>query len=215
LKQGGVTRVSINPQTMTDSILASVGRYHTAEDIKHCFREARAHGFCNINMDLIAGLPGDTPENFSRSLRDVLDLDPEAITVHTLAYKRSSNLIPTEELFSKGKETATMVSSAGKTLQNAGFLPYYMYRQTRSVGNLENVGFCKPGFECYYNVYMMEECHSILACGAGAVTKLKVPGKKEISRLFNFKYPYEYNTRFDELRKQKERLAAFLATYHA
>ncbi len=214
IRQGGVTRVSINPQTMTDSILQSIGRDHTVQDIEDCFREARSVGFQDINMDLIAGLEGDTPENFERSLNAVLALDPESVTVHTLAYKRSSNLVPTEELFSRGKDTAKMLHTAEKQLRSAGHLPYYLYRQTRSVGNLENVGWCKPGHECYYNIYMMEECHSILSCGAGAVTKLKVPDTNAISRLFHFKYPYEYNTRFEKLQEQKEELSRFLLQYH-
>ncbi len=214
IRQGGVTRVSINPQTMTDSILQSIGRNHTVKDIEACFKDARSLGFQDINMDLIAGLEGDTPDNFERSLDAVLALDPESVTVHTLAYKRSSNLIPTEELFSRGKDTAKMLHTAEKQLRSAGHLPYYLYRQTRSVGNLENVGWCKPGHECYYNIYMMEECHSILSCGAGAVTKLKVPETNSISRLFHFKYPYEYNTQFEKLQEQKAALSQFLLQYH-
>ncbi len=207
---GGVDRISINPQTMTDDILKTIGREHTVEDIKNCYREARAIGFQNINMDLIAGLPGDSPDNFKRSLEEVIALDPECITVHALAYKRSSNLEKSEELFSRGKETAQMIDCSNELLGNAGYLPYYMYRQTRSLGNLENVGWAKPGYESEYNVYMMEECHTILSCGAGAVTKMKTPGKNEISRLFHFKYPYEYNTRFEEIVEAKKTLKEFV-----
>lgn len=212
--EGGVDRISINPQTMTDEILKSIGRDHTVEDIKYCFATARRIGFTNINMDLIAGLEGDTPENFTRSLKEVLSLDPESVTVHALAYKRSSNLVLEEELFSRGKETAQMVNASNALLADAGYVPYYMYRQTRSLGNLENVGWSKPGKESYYNIYMMEECHTILSCGAGAVTKLKTPGDQHISRLFNYKYPYEYNTRFEELMTQKETLKAFIEEHH-
>ncbi len=209
MKEGGVDRISINPQSMTDEILKNVGRTHTVEDIKRTFQEAREVGFTNINMDLIAGLPGDTPENFNHSLQEVLALDPESVTVHTLAYKRSSSLIPTKELFSRGKDTLAMVDTSMDLLSHNGYVPYYMYRQTRSVGNLENVGWAKPGCESKYNVFMMEECHSILACGGGAVTKLKRAGSDDIKRVFNYKYPYEYVNRFDTLMEQKQQILDF------
>ncbi len=158
--EGGADRISINPQTMTDAILEAVGRRHTVQDVYDVFQAARRVGYENINMDLIAGLPGDSPENFERSLKDVIALDPESVTVHTLAYKRSSSLIPTKELFARGQETSQMVDTANELLASAGYAPYYMYRQTRSVGNLENVGWAKPGCESAYNVFMMEECGS-------------------------------------------------------
>ena len=139
--EGGADRISINPQTMTDAILEAVGRRHTVQDVYDVFQAARRVGYENINMDLIAGLPGDSPENFERSLKDVIALDPESVTVHTLAYKRSSSLIPTKELFARGQETSQMVDTANELLASAGYAPYYMYRQTRSVGNLENVGW--------------------------------------------------------------------------
>lgn len=206
---GGADRISINPQTMTDEILKAVGRNHSVEQIRQTFRDARDVGFRNINMDLIAGLPGDTPENFERSLKEVLKLDPESVTVHTLAYKRSSSLIPTKELFSHGRDTTKMVDTSVDLLYNNGYAPYYMYRQARSVGNLENVGWAKPGRESRYNVFMMEECHTILACGAGAVTKLKKPDSEDIHRLFNYKYPYEYVNRFPALMEQKKKIIDF------
>lgn len=209
VKDGGADRISINPQTMTDEILKAVGRNHTVEQIRQTFRDAREVGFQNINMDLIAGLPGDTPENFERSLQEVLNLDPESVTVHTLAYKRSSSLIPTKELFSHGRDTTKMVDTSVDLLYNNGYAPYYMYRQARSVGNLENVGWAKPGMESRYNVFMMEECHTILACGAGAVTKLKKPDSEDIHRLFNYKYPYEYVNRFPALMEQKKKIIDF------
>ena len=150
--EGGADRISINPQTMTDAILEAVGRRHTVQDVYDVFQAARRVGYENINMDLIAGLPGDSPENFERSLKDVIALDPESVTVHTLAYKRSSSLIPTKELFARGQETSQMVDTANELLASAGYAPYYMYRQTRSVGNLENVGWAKPGCESAYNL---------------------------------------------------------------
>ena len=129
--EGGADRISINPQTMTDAILEAVGRRHTVQDVYDVFEAARRVGYENINMDLIAGLPGDSPENFERSLKDVIALDPESVTVHTLAYKRSSSLIPTKELFARGQETSQMVDTANELLASAGYAPYYMYRQTR------------------------------------------------------------------------------------
>lgn len=207
--EGGADRISINPQTMTDAILKAVGRKHTVQDVLDVYENARKVGFQNINMDLIAGLPGDDPQNFERSLREILGLDPASITVHTLAYKRSSSLIPTKELFARGQETSLMVDTAGEQLLEAGYEPYYMYRQTRSVGNLENVGWAKPGFESAYNVFMMEECQDIFACGAGAVTKMLVPGTTDIVRVFNYKYPYEYVDRFDTLLANKEKVREF------
>ncbi len=207
--EGGADRITINPQTMTDSILKTVGRRHTTEDVREVFAAARRVGVKNINMDLIAGLPGDDPENFKRSLEEVIALDPESITVHTLAYKRSSSLIPTKELFSKGQETSAMVDTSNELLTASGYAPYYMYRQTRSVGNLENVGWAKPGFESAYNVFMMEECQDIFSCGAGAVTKMLVPGTTDIIRVFNYKYPYEYVDRFDQLIAGKQKIRDF------
>lgn len=209
--EGGADRISINPQTMTDSILEAIGRRHTIADVYEVLAAARRVGYRNINMDLIAGLPGDDPANFQRSLADVIALDPESVTVHTLAYKRSSSLIPTKELFSRGLETSKMVDCSSKLLTEAGYSPYYMYRQTRSVGNLENVGWAKPGCESAYNVFMMEECQDIFACGAGAVTKMLVPGTTDIVRVFNYKYPYEYVDRFDQLIANKQKVRDFYA----
>ena len=207
--QGGADRISINPQTMTDSILQAMGRNHTVQDVYDVYADAVAAGFENINMDLIAGLPGDDPENFKRSRGDVIALDPASITVHTLAYKRSSSLIPTTELFSRGQETSAMVDSANEALAAHGYVPYYMYRQTRSVGNLENVGWSRPGFASAYNVFMMEECQDIFSCGAGAVTKMLVPGTTDIIRVFNYKYPYEYVDRFEQLIANKAKIREF------
>ena len=209
MKEGGADRISINPQTMTDSILEAVGRNHTVQDVYAVYDEARRAGFDDINMDLIAGLPGDTPDNFERSLRDIIAMDPESVTVHTLALKRSSSLTATKELFERGNDAAAMVDIAGTLLYDAGYAPYYMYRQTRSVGNLENVGWAKPGRESAYNVFMMEECQSVFACGAGGVTKLLVPGTTDIIRYFNYKYPYEYVDRFEELLAGKDRIRKF------
>ncbi len=205
----GIDRISINPQTMSDKLLKDIGRCHTAKDIITAFEAARKIGFKNINMDLIAGLPNDNLEGFRATIDEILKLDPESITVHTLAYKRSSDLDYREGLFNDGVRAEAMVELSNDSLIHNGYIPYYMYRQAKSVGNLENVGFSKPGYESFYNVFMMEECHSIMACGAGAVTKLKDPHGNEIKRIFNFKYPYEYNSRFDELLERKKAVLDF------
>ncbi len=202
--ENGIDRISINPQTMNDDILRGVGRKHSAQDVILAYAAARKIGFENINMDLIAGLPGDNAAGFSDTLDKILLLDPESVTVHTLAYKRSSDLDYRNGLFSDGRETVKMVNLSNDRLVKCGYIPYYMYRQAKSVGNLENVGYAKPGCESFYNIYMMEECHSIMACGAGAVTKIKNPSDNNISRIYNFKYPYEYNSRFDEQINRKK-----------
>ncbi len=215
LKQSGVDRVSINPQTYDDRVLCAVGRKHTAQQAVDAFRLAKEIGFNTINTDLIAGLPGDTVEGFCASLRKAASLGAENITVHALALKRSSRLVAQENADLNTDDTARqMVDYANRTLRENGYIPYYMYRQSRCVGNLENVGWCLPGHECLYNVYMMEELHTVLAVGAGAVTKLKAPGLNHIERIFNFKYPYEYNSRFDELMQRKSRISEFCREYN-
>ena len=209
LKKKGVTRISINPQTFNDSVLENIGRRHTSEETFRAFSLARETGFDNINMDLIAGLSGDTLESFSETLDIVNRLSPENVTVHTLALKRSSNLAGDTEGLSSGMLANEMINLSHEKLRENGFVPYYMYRQSKSLGNLENVGWCKNSFECAYNIFMMEECHTILACGAGAVTKLKDPHSNVIERIFNFKYPYEYNDRLPELLERKKRILSF------
>lgn len=215
IKAGGATRVSINPQTMEDAVLAAVGRRHTAAETEQAFRLAREAGFDNINMDLIAGLPADRLEGFDRTLDRILALDPESVTIHTLSMKRASRLsmggvLPEKEA---GEEAAAMVALGESRLRAAGILPYYMYRQSKTVGNLENVGYAKKGYEGLYNVYIMDETHSILACGASGVTKLRDPDSNHIERIFNFKYPYEYSSRFDEMAARKDRVKTFYEEY--
>lgn len=207
LKNHGVTRISINPQTFNDEVLVNIGRKHTSEETLKAFSLARKVGFDNINMDLIAGLSGDTLESFSKTLDIINELSPENVTVHTLALKRSSNLAGDTSGLSGGMLANEMINLSHEKLKK--YIPYYMYRQSKSLGNLENVGWCKNGLECAYNIFMMEECHTILACGAGAVTKLKDPGSNVIERVFNFKYPYEYNDRLSELFERKKRIYEF------
>ena len=168
------------------------------------FNVARESGFDNINMDFIAGLPGDTYESFRNSIDRAISLAPENITVHTLALKRAANIVTKGETDSVYNETARMLDYSNSVLYENGYFPYYMYRQSKTVGNNENVGWSKEGRECLYNIYMMEEIHTVLAAGGGAVTKLKNPYENRIERIFNFKYPYEYISRFDEQSERKK-----------
>lgn len=209
IKDSGCTRISINPQTFNDSVLEEIGRKHTSAQTLEAMRMARSNGFDNINTDLIAGLPTDTLESFNKTLDTVLSLSPESITVHTLSKKRSST-ISTDHLETNDAELCgKMLSSASEKLIGGGYEPYYMYRQSKCLGNFENVGWAKKGYECLYNVYMMEECHTVIAVGAGAVSKLKNPYGDEIKRVYNFKYPYEYINKFEEIIKRKEQITEF------
>lgn len=215
IKENGATRISINPQTMNDAVLAEIGRRHSAEDTEKVFLLARKCGHNNINMDLIAGLPKDDLDSFKDTLKRVLNLNPEAVTVHSLSVKRAAGMSKNGQLpdFETGKTAAEMVKYAEKELENHDIFPYYMYRQSKTVGNLENVGYSKSGFEGLYNVYIMDETHTIFACGASAVTKLRQPDGDFISRIFNFKYPYEYISRFDEIIKRKAGVSEFYEKY--
>ncbi len=207
----GVTRISINPQTFDDRVLERIGRKHTAAQVVDCYQMAREIGFDNINMDFIAGLDGDSYEGFCRTLETALSLAPENITVHTLSVKRSSDLYYDAAMIDavRNNPTAAMTDFSQKALASAGYFPYYLYRQKNTVQNLENVGFCKPGREGIYNIYMMEELETVLAVGAGAVSKLVCQQNGYIERIFNYKYPYEYIRQFDEMLKRKQKAEEF------
>ncbi len=212
---GGARRISINPQTLDDTVLRRIGRAHTAADVYRAFALARRAGVPCINMDLIAGLPGDSPEGFAHTLDAVLELSPEAVTVHTLAMKRASRLV-TEwgGLWdAAGESVSGMLDTAAARLQAAGYAPYYLYRQKNTLGGLENVGFARPGSEGLYNVFIMDETHSVLAAGAGGVTKLRQPFGGRIERCFNFKYPYEYISRFGEILQRKKKVDEFYGEF--
>ncbi len=210
MKTRGVTRISINPQTLNDEVLEAIGRRHTTAQTLQAFELARRHDFNNINMDLIAGLPKDDEEGFQRTIDGVMVLAPESVTVHTLALKRAAALAQEPgTTFWKAKTAEAMLEYSDRVLLEKGYAPYYLYRQSRMVGNLENTGWAKPGFENYYNVFIMEENQSILACGAGAVTKLLDPTTDRLERIFNFKYPYEYINRFQEMMLRKDRVKEF------
>lgn len=204
-KAHGVTRVSVNPQTLSDDVLKEIGRRHTVDDFFRSFALAKEIGFRDINVDLIAGLPGDDFKNFSETVDRIIDLQPTNITVHTFCVKKASDALRNNSsVYSlTGGDAAKSVSYSQLKTKFAGYKPYYMYRQKNTVGNLENVGFSIEGHEGLYNVYMMEEFQTIFAVGAGAVTKLvKFEGgyntDPKMLRLFRPKYPYEY------LREAKE-----------
>lgn len=211
LKENKVDRISINPQTTNDEVLKTIGRKHTAQQFFDAFELARKCGFDNINTDLIAGLPTDTPESFKNSLDSIVKLNAECITVHTLCMKRASRLT-TEGVtldLQQARDAREMLAYTQNILGQNEYIPYYMYRQSRMVGNLENVGWSKRDFESLYNVYVMDETHTILACGSGGVTKLKRNNPDYLERIFNFKYPYEYIDRFDELIQRKSGIMQF------
>lgn len=209
MKNAGVTRISINPQTFNADVLQNIGRKHSPEMTLEAFKMAREAGFDNINMDFIAGLPGDTYDSFRNSIDTAVSLSPENITIHTLALKRAANIVTKGETDSVYRETAKMLDYADSALHSENYFPYYMYRQSKTVGNNENVGWSKKDRECLYNIYMMEEIHTVLAAGGGAVTKLKSQEDGRIERIFNFKYPYEYISRFDELLERKKYIYEF------
>ncbi|MBR3836299.1 MAG: coproporphyrinogen dehydrogenase HemZ [Clostridia bacterium] len=211
IKRHAVTRISVNPQTFNDDVLVSIGRKHTVSDVIDVYTTAREKGFDNVNMDLIAGLTDDSYESFCRSVDKAVELMPENITLHTLALKRSSAIVTGGIDVESGETANKMLGYASEKFYSHGYVPYYMYRQSRSLGNLENVGWCKPGYECLYNIFMMEECHTILGVGAGAVIKLKEPYGRNIERIFNYKYPYEYISRFDTILERKQQISEFYA----
>ncbi|MDR2530496.1 MAG: coproporphyrinogen dehydrogenase HemZ [Oscillospiraceae bacterium] len=193
LQECGVTRISVNPQTMSDRVLANIGRRHSAQDAVDAFNQARERGFECVNMDLIAGLPGDDLEGFKRSVDVVLALEPENVTLHTLTRKRGSDWNAERVPTPGGSEVGAMLDYAFSRLRNCGLEPYYLYRQKYSAGGFENSGWTRKGFECRYNVAMMEELCSVYALGAGGATKLVTPGgARRITRSFNKKYPAEY-----------------------
>ena len=209
LRDQGVERISINPQTLEDQVLAAIGRKHSARDILDAYALAREVGFDSINMDLIAGLPRDSFEGFRRSLEGVLSLEPENVTVHTLALKKGSRLMEEGGALPSGEETARMLDFSRDTLRGAGYLPYYLYRQKYMSGSLENVGWCLPGKESVYNIIMMEELQTVVSIGGGGVTKLVDRKNGRIVRLPNPKYPHDYLSSRDKILAQKDEIAAF------
>lgn len=195
----GVTRVSVNPQSLCEDVLCGIGRNHTVEEFYRAFEDARRAKIKTVNVDLIAGLPGDNFRRFSATMDSIIQLAPENITVHTFCVKKSAEILRLNaDIYSvRGGDAGKCVDYSQIRAHQAGYIPYYMYRQKNTVGNYENVGFSLPGHEGLYNIYMMEEIHSIFSAGAGAVTKLvdntgSCAEARNIERLFHQKYPYEY-----------------------
>lgn len=204
LKSYGVDRISINPQSMNEEVLAAIGRHHSAQEILDTYQTARKVGFHAINMDTIAGLDGDTPESFANTIDILIGLNPENITVHTLAAKRGADQHDRAHNAQKYEDVRQMLDTASKKLTAAGYVPYYLYRQKFMAGGFENVGWCKPGYECKYNIYMMEELQTIVSLGAGGMTKLLYSDGIRIRRISNPKYPYEYNTSLEKIKAGKQ-----------
>ncbi|WP_293009072.1 MULTISPECIES: coproporphyrinogen dehydrogenase HemZ [unclassified Oscillibacter] len=208
LKNRGVTRISVNPQTMEDRVLAAIGRRHSAAQIFSAMEQAAEAGFEHVNMDLIAGLPEDDPEGFRRSLDACIALGADNITVHTLSLKKGSRITLEGLRIPSAEAVGEMLDYADPTLRAAGYGPYYLYRQKYMSGSFENTGWCKPGAENLYNIYIMSELCSILSCGAGGSTKM-VGGPGRISRVFNLKYPVEYTSRPGKISENQAAFAAF------
>lgn len=207
LKAHRIGRISVNPQTLEDHVLEAIGRKHSAGDIREACGLARDVGFDCINMDLIAGLPRDTFDGFRRSLEGVLAMEPENVTVHTLALKKGSTLMERGGALPDGEEVARMLDWSRQILTTNGYIPYYLYRQKYMSGSLENVGWARPGAESLYNIVMMEELHTVVSLGAGGVTKLIRDGT--ILRLTNPKFPQDYLSGLDKVLGQKAEIGKF------
>ena len=201
----GADRMSINPQTMEDHVLRACGRPHKAADVIRAYHEAEAAGFKAINMDLIAGLPQDSMDGFRRSLDAVAALNPSNITVHTLALKKGADLFEKRVNLPSAEEVTAMVAYANETLAALGYKPYYLYRQKYMSGSFENVGWSRNGLDCLYNIYMMEEVHTILSLGGGGMNKVNFPDGS-LQRFHNPKFPEQYIEMIDDVCRQKEEL---------
>ena len=205
----GADRISVNPQSLDDRVLRAIGRRHSADDVVRTMELVESMAFPHVNMDLIAGLPEDTPEGFRRTLDACIAMGADNITVHTLALKKGSRILLEGSTIPNAAAVAEMLDYANPALRKAGFVPYYLYRQKYMSGSFENVGWCRPGAEGLYNIYIMEELHSILSLGAGGSTKMVDAQKGHIERVFHAKYPNEYIQREDKRRENREAFRAF------
>jgi len=210
IKRGGATRISINPQSMNCETLRLIGRNHTPEDITEKFHIAREMGFDNINMDIIAGLPGEDLDMFRQTLNRIEELRPDSLTVHTMAIKRASRLHQTVDEYASTPDEVVdqMIEEARQSARRMGMKPYYLYRQKNMLANLENTGYAVPGKGCRYNVETMVERQSILAFGAGAITKIVIPSENRIERTDNVKEVAQYIERIEEMIMRKKKLFA-------
>ena len=211
MKQSGVTRISINPQSLSDDVLRQIGRNHTAKEVEEVFKLAENAGFKSINSDVIVGLPGDDLKSFQHTIDSLINFGATNITIHALALKRASQITGEEDFSSHQNQELVneMMHYAYNKLNIMGFEPYYLYRQSRMAGNLENTGWCREKDICSYNIYTMDESVSVIACGAGGVSKLKSPGDRRLERIFNFKYPHEYISRHHEIIERKDGVIRF------
>lgn len=209
LRGHGVSRVSINPQTMEDHVLQAIGRRHDAAEVLRAMELTQNSGIPHVNMDLIAGLPEDTPAGFRRTLDTCLALEPDNLTVHTLALKKGSRILLDGLTIPGAAEVGQMLDYANGCLSASGYAPYYLYRQKYMSGNFENIGWSKPGAEGLYNICIMEELHTILALGAGGSTKLTDPRHGRIGHHYNCKYAKEYIEHPEKLRAHRDQFEAF------
>ncbi len=205
IRDHGADRMSINPQTMVDHVLRACGRPHKAADVVQAYRWAVDAGFHDINMDLIAGLPQDDFDGFRYSLDTVADLDPANITVHTLALKKGADLFERKVELPSAAEVTRMVDYANETLASRSYKPYYLYRQKYMSGSFENVGWSRDLRDCLYNIYMMEEIHSILSLGGGGMNKVNLPDC-HLERFHNPKFPEQYIDMIDSVLEDKKKL---------
>ena len=209
IRRGGADRMSINPQSMVDSVLRACGRPHTAQDVLQAYQWAQEADFRSINMDLIAGLPADGFDGFRHSLDTVAALRPGNITVHTLALKKGADLFERRQQLSSPQEVSQMVEYANETLRSQGYKPYYLYRQKYMSGSFENVGWTLPGQDCLYNICMMEELHTIVSLGGGGMNKVNLPDGT-LQRFHNPKFPEQYIEMIDSVLEDKRKLFALL-----
>jgi oxygen-independent coproporphyrinogen-3 oxidase len=212
LKAHGVTRISINPQTMKQETLAIIGRRHTVDMVKEQFFLARSLGFDNINMDLIIGLPEEDIEDVRNTMEEIKALSPDSITVHSLAIKRAARLNMFKDKYGDLKmvNTQEMIDLTAEYARKMGLEPYYLYRQKNMAGNFENVGYSRPGKACIYNILIMEEKQTIIALGAGTSTKVVFPKENRLERVENVKDVEQYINRIDEMLERKEKMLANL-----
>ena len=209
IAQSGADRMSINPQTMVDAVLKASARPHKAEDVLRAYQEAADAGFKAINMDLIAGLPTDTVDGFKASLDAVAALNPANITVHTLALKKDADLFQRRENLPTAEDVTEMVAYASEKLSGLGYKPYYLYRQKYMSGSFENVGWSRDGLDCLYNIYMMEEVHTIISVGGGSISKVNLPDGKLI-RFPNPKFPEQYIEMLPQVLEKKTEMFELL-----
>ena len=205
LNQYDIDRISINPQSFIQDTLHAIGRHHTVEETIEKFQLAREMGMNNINMDLIIGLPGEGLKEFQYTLEETKKLMPESLTVHTLSFKRASEMTKNKEKYKVANrdEINVMMNEASKWTNNQGYIPYYLYRQKNILGNLENVGYALKGKESIYNILIMEEQQTILGLGCGAASKFVDPKTGKITRFANPKEPRAYNVGFEYYTKEK------------